>query len=132
MLSTVGSSLQKVSIRGCWWPSRRRVCLGWSLMRSMPSGMTVCPRCTLSRGLRPGHPSPRPKTCSTSNTPRTSNSSNTPQVCKLYNTNTCTNSDDHSVSNIVYKHVCSFCRASGKNYKHSEMYCHKKQGKDNT
>ena len=64
--------------------------------------------------------------------PQRNNKSNkTHAVCKHYNSNTCTHSGDHTVGNIVYKHVCSFCRASGKSYPHPEAACQKKSERGN-
>ena len=52
----------------------------------------------------------------------------THSVCKHYNNNTCKSKSDHVVGNILYKHICSFCKANGKSYPHTELACHKKQG----
>ena len=64
--------------------------------------------------------------------PRPKATTKTHSVCKHYNKNTCTSEGDHVVGNILYKHVCSFCRASGKSYPHTELSCNKKQGKGNS
>ena len=53
-------------------------------------------------------------------------------VCKLYNRGTCSHDGDHTNGNIVYKHVCSYCRSNGKSYTHPETACNKKQSKGDT
>ena len=35
-------------------------------------------------------------------------------VCKIYNRGTCSHDSDHTNGNVVYKHVCSYCRSNGK------------------
>ena len=59
-------------------------------------------------------------------------SNKTHAVCKLYNNNTCTQTSDHTVGNINYNHVCSFCRANGKSYPHPEAACQKKSERGNS
>ena len=61
-----------------------------------------------------------------------SNNNKTHAVCKLYNNNTCSQSGDHTVGNIIYKHVCSHCRGNGKSYPHPESACQKKAGGGNS
>ena len=60
------------------------------------------------------------------NAPQRGKSDKKHAVCKLYNNNTCTQTGDHTVGNVVYKHVCSHCRGNGKSYPHPEAACQKK------
>ena len=54
-------------------------------------------------------------------------STRTHSVCKHYNKNTCSHEGDHIAGNILYQHVCTYCRANGKSYPHTELACNKKQ-----
>ena len=45
------------------------------------------------------------------------------KVCKYFNEGTCTFDGNHG----NFKHVCSFCARSGKNFVHSKLKCHCKQ-----
>ena len=56
----------------------------------------------------------------------------THSVCKLYNKGTCSSQGDHTVGNVLYKHICSFCKNNGKSYPHTELACQKKHDKGNT
>ena len=51
----------------------------------------------------------------------------THSVCKHYNRNTCSHEGDHVSGNVLYQHVCSYCRSNGKSYPHTELACGKKQ-----
>ena len=64
--------------------------------------------------------------------PKPQGTTKTHSVCKHYNKNTCSSEGDHVVGNILYKHVCSFCKANGKSYPHTELACNKKHEKGNT
>ena len=45
------------------------------------------------------------------------------KICKYFNEGTCTFDSNHG----NFKHVCSFCARSGKNFVHPELKCHSKQ-----
>ena len=50
-------------------------------------------------------------------------------ICRLFNNGTCKHDSDHTVGNVIYRHICSYCRISGKSYKHNVLECNKKQDK---
>ena len=64
--------------------------------------------------------------------PQRNKANKTHAVCKHYNNNTCNQTSDHTVGNITYNHVCSFCRANGKSYPHPEAACQKKSERGNS
>ena len=59
--------------------------------------------------------------------PKPQGGTRTHSVCKHYNKNTCSHEGDHIAGNILYQHVCTYCRSSGKSYPHTELACNKKQ-----
>ena len=61
--------------------------------------------------------------------PKPQGTQKTHSVCKHYNNNTCKSQHegDHVSGNVLYLHVCSYCRTNGKSYPHTELACGKKQ-----
>ena len=59
--------------------------------------------------------------------PKSQGTTKTHSVCKHYNSNTCSHEGDHISGNVLYQHVCTYCRANGKSYPHTELACNKKQ-----
>ena len=59
--------------------------------------------------------------------PKPQGTTKTHSVCKHYNRNTCSHEGDHASGNVLYQHVCTYCRSNGKSYPHTELACNKKQ-----
>ena len=53
-------------------------------------------------------------------------------VCSHYNKGKCIKKSDHTVNDVMYRHVCLYCyKATSKFFAHSEQECNRKSRKEN-
>ena len=51
-------------------------------------------------------------------------------VCKYYQSGKCSHKFNHTTSGQLYKHICSYCHASGKKFPHPSKDCRNKRQQD--